>query len=169
MNVLVEVASRHGSTQEMAYAIAGELRANGCEASVYTVNPDIDLNPYDAVILGSAIYMGKWLPEAQAFVNRNASRLQSKPVWLFSSGPLGTPDPKPVEELADLPALLEATGARDHQVFVGKLDKRQLGVGERLAVKLVKAPEGDFRDWDAIREWAQGIAATLAREVPSRP
>ena len=169
MNILVAVASRHGSTQEIAYAIAGELSANGCAASVYTVDPGIDLNPYDAVILGSAIYMGKWLPEAQAFVDRNTSRLKSKSVWLFSSGPLGAPDPRPIEDLTDLPAFLEATGARDHQVFVGKLDKRQLGVGERLAVKLVKAPEGDFRDWDAIREWAQEIAAALTQEAPARP
>jgi len=62
---------------------------------------------------------------------------------------------------ATLDDLLAQTGAREHQVFVGRLDKSALGLRERLIARLVKAPEGDFRDWDAIRGWASRIAAAL--------
>jgi menaquinone-dependent protoporphyrinogen oxidase len=87
------------------------------------------------------------------------------PVYLFSSGPLeeaprdNTPTPFNEEELMTI------TNARNHQVFIGKLDKNKLGLGERMVVRMVKAPEGDFRDWQAIREWAREIASDL---VPIR-
>lgn len=161
MNFLVAVASRHGSTLEIAEALAGELRIAGHDVDVRDVAEAPAPELYDAVIVGSAIYMGGWLPAARQFVERNRARLSSVPVWLFSSGPLGQDDPQPKGDPEQLAELLQATNAREHRIFVGKLDTRDLGFGERLIVRMVKAPEGDFRDWAAIRAWAGAIAAAL--------
>jgi menaquinone-dependent protoporphyrinogen oxidase len=161
MNILIAVASRHGSTHEIAGVIAEELGKRGYAVHVRAAADVEDAAPYDAVIIGSAIYMGNWLPEARHFVERNQVRLTTVPVWLFSSGPLGEEHPQPQGNPAHLDELMQATHAREHCTFVGKLDKHSLGIGERLIAKAVKAPEGDFRDWEAIRGWAGEIAAAL--------
>jgi menaquinone-dependent protoporphyrinogen oxidase len=167
MNVLIAVASRHGSTRGIADAIAQELASSGVTATVRDAGEVTDLEPYDAAVVGSAIYLGNWLPEARRFVQRNRERLSVMPVWLFSSGPLGANDPQPKDDPAQLEELIQASGARDHRIFVGKLDKKDLGLGERLTVKMVKAPEGDFRDWETIRGWAHDIASALATVAQS--
>ena len=161
MTILVAAASRHGSTHEIAEAIAQELRTTGHAVEVRNAGDVGDAARYDAVIIGSAVYMGNWLPEARDFVDRNRERLQAVPVWLFSSGPLGQDDPQPHGDPTHLDEVMQATRARGHRIFVGKLDKSELGLGERLATKMVKAPEGDFRDWEAIRGWADEIATAL--------
>ena len=161
MNLLLAVASRHGSTLEIAEAIARKLRAAGHAVDVRNVAETPTPEGYDAVIIGSAIYMGGWLPAARQFVEHNRAKLAGVPVWLFSSGPLGQDDPQPKGDPAQLAELLQATNARDHHIFVGKLDKRELGVGERLIARMVGAPEGDFRDWAAVQAWAGAIAAAL--------
>src|SRR2546423_14354057 len=79
MHVLVTVASRHGSTREIADAIAQELRMPGIDADVRHVEEVPDLNSYDAVVLGSAIYMGNWESEANQFLQRHQSRLLTIP------------------------------------------------------------------------------------------
>jgi menaquinone-dependent protoporphyrinogen oxidase len=120
------------------------------------------------VVLGSAVYMGNWLGEARRFAERHQQQLAKLPVWFFSSGPLGKDDPLPQGDPERIKDLDQAIKPQDHRVFVGKLDKRTLGLGERLAVKMVHAPEGDFRDWTAVREWARGIAAALiVQQVPT--
>lgn len=161
MRMLIAVASKHGSTHEIADALADEVRQAGLDAVVAAAADAPSVAGYDAVVVGSALYMGKWLRDAQAFVDRHRQVWPTVPVWLFSSGPLGPPAAQPAAEPANLAALLATTGARDHRVFVGKLDRSALGIGERLAIKLVKAPEGDFRDWEAIRAWAREIATAL--------
>lgn len=161
MTILVATASKHSSTLGIAEAIAAELRVMRFDIDVRAIDPSLDVGSHDAVILGSAVYMGKWLPEATAFVQRNRERLTTVPVWLFSSGPLGKDDPKPKGDPSDLDDLISATGAREHRIFDGKLDHGKLGVVERLTVKLVKAPDGDFRDWEAIRDWAREIGNAL--------
>jgi menaquinone-dependent protoporphyrinogen oxidase len=161
MTILIAVASRHGSTREIADALAHELR--DCGQAVVVRNADAvgTTDRYDAAIVGSAIYMGAWLPEARRFVERQQAQLRAVPVWLFSSGPLGDEDPQPRGDPAHLAEMMQATRARGHRIFVGKLAKDELGLGERLAVKMVKAPDGDFRDWDAIRGWAREIATAV--------
>jgi menaquinone-dependent protoporphyrinogen oxidase len=161
MTILIAVASRHGSTHEIAEAIADELHTAGHGAEVRPCDADTPVHAYDAVILGSAVYMGNWLPEAHQFVQRHQAWLEVVPVWLFSSGPVGQPDPRPSGGPAHLEALLAMTRAREHQTFVGKLDMACLGLVERVIAGAVKAPTGDFRDWPAIRAWAREIAATL--------
>jgi menaquinone-dependent protoporphyrinogen oxidase len=118
------------------------------------------LDPYDAVVLGSAVYMGRWLPEAADFAERHRSALRDRQVWLFSSGPLGDP-PIPAGQAAQLPPLIERLGAQEHRTFAGALRDEGLGLKEHLIVKVVKAPYGDFRDWAAIDSWADEIAHAL--------
>ena len=160
MNVLVTVASRHGSATEVGQQIAQTLEAGGHRVEICTPDEVADLDPYDAVIVGSAVYIGRWLEPARRFVERHEEGLRERPVWLFSVGPLGEP-PQPVDEPVELPAIADRLGARDRQVFAGKLGAH-LGLGERAIVRMVKAPRGDFRDWHAIDGWASRIAMELA-------
>jgi menaquinone-dependent protoporphyrinogen oxidase len=161
MNILIAVASRHGSTHDIAEVYAQELRHVGHVVDVRDVDGSLAIEHYGAVIVGSAIYMGNWLPEARQFVEHNQAALTNVPVWLFSSGPLGQGDAQPHGEPAHLDELMQATHARAHRIFAGKLDKSSLGLGERLITRMVKAPEGDFREWEAIRVWAHEIADAL--------
>jgi menaquinone-dependent protoporphyrinogen oxidase len=160
--VWVVVASKYGATREIGEAIADELGKASHDAALKDAEGLDGLQDADAIVLGSAIYAGKWLQPADSLVREGAAELASRPVWLFSSGPVGEP-PKPEEaEPEDIDEALKATGARGHAIFAGKLDYEAIGKVERLLVKALKAPEGDFRDWDAIREWARSVAAELA-------
>ena len=161
MKVLVAFASKHGSTAGVAQSIAVQLRMEDLDVDQRDAKDVTSIEGYDGVILGSAVYMGKLLPEARAFVEAHRAQLNNIPVWLFSSGPIGAPDPKPHAEAADVEALVQAIHARDHKVFAGKLDKRELGLGERLVAKLAGAQGGDFRNRDAIESWAHDIAHEL--------
>jgi menaquinone-dependent protoporphyrinogen oxidase len=163
MNVLVAVASKYGATSEMAQVIGDALSKRGIEVTVAPIDQVTAVEDYDAVVAGSAVYTGHWLKSAREFVEANAHALAARPTWLFSSGPIGDP-PKPKEDPVDAAPMLEATAARDHRVFAGKLDKRQLSFGERALVAALRAPEGDFRDWDEIRTWASGIADALGAD-----
>lgn len=165
MKVLVTAASRHGSTAELAEAIGQALRDHGVEAIVREPSDVGSIDEFDAVVLGSAVYAGRWLSSIKALIDREAVRIRARPVWLFSSGPLGDP-PKPIEEPADIAILRSVTGARDHRVFAGRLDRAKLGFGERAIVAVVRAPTGDFRPWPEVSEWATGIAATLRQMDP---
>jgi menaquinone-dependent protoporphyrinogen oxidase len=165
MKVLVAVASKHGSTREIGGVIAEELHNAAIDAYLRDVSEVSDIFGYDAVVLGSAIYMGKWLPEARQFAEQHRVDLARVPVWLFSSGPLGADSPQPDNDPQALAAPLGGVKVRDHRVFVGKLDPAGLRLNEWLAAKMVKAPAGDFRDWDDIRGWARGIAQSLAESA----
>jgi menaquinone-dependent protoporphyrinogen oxidase len=158
--VLVFTASKHGSTDEIGQAIADELTARGVDAAAMPVADAPTIDGCDAVILGSAVYAGRWMPAATAFVERNRAALRERPVWLFSSGPVGDP-PKPDELPVDVTEMVDACGAAGHAVFAGRIDRKRLGFGEKAIVTALRAPEGDFRDWDAIRRWAADIAGSL--------
>jgi len=90
MAVLVAYASKHGSTQGIAERIAEKLRQLGKEAEARPVDAVEDPESYEAFVIGSAVYYGSWLKEATEWVYRNQAVLAGRPVWLFSSGPLGT-------------------------------------------------------------------------------
>lgn len=168
-SILVSAASRHGSTREIAHAIAESLRSAGL--IVDAVDPDRvgSVEPYDAVALGSGIYAGRWLEAARRLTERHRATLKERPVWLFSSGPIGEPL-TPVEEPQDGIRLLRELHAREHRVFAGRLDPSELGWVERTITDMLKAPNGDFRDWGAIGGWAEEIAAAiLAQPAGSGP
>ena len=163
MNVLVTAASRHGATQEIAEAIGRTLSERGVTASVLPMADVSDLDGYDAVVIGSAVYMGQWLETARDFVEQHSETLSSRPTWLFSSGPIGDP-PRPKEpEAVDVDDILLKTQTKEHQLFAGKLDKSKLGFGERAVMLAFRAVEGDYRDWGEIEAWASGIAQELRR------
>ena len=162
MKVMVACASKHGSTEGIALAIADRLRQQGHEAVAERVADISDLHGVQAIVLGSAVYAGSWLKEATEFAERNAEVLSAIPVWLFSSGPLGAEVHDEEEQPRQLAALTRTFHPRGHRVFFGALDHDKLGFGERMMVKAVKAPQGDFRDWDAIAAWADEIASDLS-------
>ncbi len=161
MNVLVAYASKHAATAEIAGLITERIRRRGLQVEEASVDEVTTLETYDAYVIGSAVYTGHWLKPARRLIDRFRNDLPGKPVWLFSSGPIGEP-PKPDGDPIEVGEIVEAIGVRDHRVFAGRLDKSLLGFGERAMITAVKAPEGDFRDWEAIREWADGIAQELA-------
>lgn len=166
MDVLVVHASKHGSTVGIAQTIASRLIERGHDVTIFDAEAADDLDhaaidQRDAVVIGSAIYAGHWLKPARRFVDHHAADLHGRPVWLFSSGPLGTtvqPDDDPVE----VKRLEEELHARDHRVFNGALDRDDLNIAERVMANVVQAPSGDFRDTDEIQAWADGIADALA-------
>jgi menaquinone-dependent protoporphyrinogen oxidase len=165
MKVLVSAASRYGGTAGIAQAIGDVLSSQGIEADVRRPEEVQTVTPYDGVIIGSGVYAGHWLEPAKTLIERESAALATRPVWLFSSGPLAD-SAKPGDGPVDVRALRDRTGAIDHRVFSGRLDRSQLGLVEKAIFKLFRAPEGDFRSWDAVTEWASGIARTLKEATP---
>jgi menaquinone-dependent protoporphyrinogen oxidase len=167
MTVLVMYATKHGFTREIAEAIGGRLREHGLDAEVRPISEVGDLERFDALVIGSAVYVGSWMKEASAFLDRHEETLHRVPTWLYSSGPT-TPDPVDRALTDKQQRRLDAVGARDHHLFGGALDPEHLGFLERTAVKVAKVPFGDFRDWDEIQAWAATIAGELAKQTAAR-
>jgi menaquinone-dependent protoporphyrinogen oxidase len=165
----VTAASKHGSTEEIAEAIGAELVTRGMEVTVAPVDDVGSIEGYDAVVLGSAVYMGRWMRSAKELAARESAALASVPVWLFSSGPIGSAatDPDPADRRQG-DELAETIGARDHRLFAGKLDRKALSLVERAPVRMARLPDGDFRPWDEIRAWVAGIADALQPTTPDR-
>lgn len=168
-NILVTYASKYGATKEIAEKIGEVLRLAGLQADVLPVDGIRDLSPYKDIILGSAVYVGKWQNEAVVFLQANEKILASRQVWLFSSGPTGMGDPVELVEGQRLPAALQPVVDRIHPrdiaVFHGYINPDKINFIEKWAIKsLVKKPFGDFRDWDAITCWATSIADSLHKE-----
>lgn len=165
-NILVTYASKYGATKEIARKIGEVFRQTGLQVDVLPVDGSLDITPYKAIILGSAIYVGKWQKGAVEFLQANEKILADRPVWLFSSGPTGEGDPVELVEGQRLPAALQPLVDRirphDVAVFHGHINPDKINSIEKWAIKsLVKKPFGDFRDWDAITTWATSIAKTL--------
>jgi menaquinone-dependent protoporphyrinogen oxidase len=167
MKVLVSVASRHGATSEIAKAIADVLTAEGIEAEILRPEEVASVAAYDGIVLGSGVYAGRWLGPVKQLVEREAAMLATKPVWLFSSGPLGDPL-KPEQDPEDVELMLKRTHAVGHRTFAGRIDKRQLGIAEKTIFAVVRAPEGDFRPWPAIDQWASDIAYAMRARAAER-
>lgn len=164
--ILVTCASKYGATQEIAEKIGEVLRQAGLQTDVIPVDSIQDLNSYQVVILGSAVYIGKWQKEAEKFLQANEVILAKRLVWLFSSGPTGEGDPVELIEGSRLPEALQPIAdriqPRDIAVFHGYINPDKINFIEKWAIKsLVKKPFGDFRDWDTIVTWATTIADAL--------
>ncbi len=163
--ILVTYASKYGSTKEIAEKIAGVLRQAGLQVDALPIAIVGDLSPYQAVILGSAVYIGKWMKSACEFLKGNEEGLAERPVWLFSSGPTGEGNPVALLEGWRLPSdqssIIDRVQPRGIAVFHGNIDTARVNLIEKTAVKALKKPFGDFRDWDVIASWARSIAETL--------
>jgi menaquinone-dependent protoporphyrinogen oxidase len=162
MAVLVAYASKYGSTQGIAERIAEQLRQLGKQAEARSMDNIADPGSYEAFVLGSGIYAGSWLKEATKWVHRHQAVLDQHPVWLFSSGPLGT-EVKDIDSFRpkEMAEFQQAIRPRDERIFFGALDYHKLSFPERMILKAVRSPEGDFRDWPAIESWAASIAQDL--------
>lgn len=185
--VLIVHASRHGGTAGIAERIGEVLRTTGIDAVVARAADMPDPGPFDACLVGAGVYMGSWVGEGTAYLDRYATVLATRPVWLFSSGPLpGStkestgPAVDPIENAlgpAEGPgsggrrkveALADRIHPRDHRVFQGAYDPKDSPrtMSERFVRMMPAArnilPAGDFREWDKIEAWAREIAAALA-------
>jgi menaquinone-dependent protoporphyrinogen oxidase len=159
MRVLIATASKHGATHEIAERMAGVLRSHGLDPDVADVTTVATLDRYEAVVICSAVYYGHWMKPAAEFVRAHVRRLAELRVWLCSSGPLGGEALPEAAEVAEFMASIHPEGS---VTFGGALDAAHLGLAERLVVKGVHAPYGDFRDWPAIEMWAAHIADQLS-------
>jgi menaquinone-dependent protoporphyrinogen oxidase len=134
MAVLVAYASKHGSTQEIAERIAEKLRQLGKEAEARPVDAVADPGNYEALVVGSAVYYGSWLKEATEWVRRTQAVLAQRPVWLFSSGPLGTELKDAEQQPKEMAEFQQAIRPRDEQIFFGALDHNRSGAPLRAAL-----------------------------------
>lgn len=174
MKVLVAYASEHGATKGIAQFIGEKLRGQGLDVDVSDVDEVKDTGIYDAFVVGSALYIGRWMKEAKQFVSKNGYVLSKRPVWLFSSGPTGTErknkkgedllDPS-VSGPTDLLKIERGLLVKDHRVFFGAFDPENLGFFTRQFFKSrairEASPAGDFRDWNDIEAWTNSIASAL--------
>jgi menaquinone-dependent protoporphyrinogen oxidase len=166
MRVLVVHGSRMGSTGEIAERIAGQLRASGLDSVAVPAADRPEVSGWDAFVVGAGVYAGHWHPDAVEFVESNRDRLAERPVWLFSSGPVGESarryDPVDPQDVGRLRKLVRPRG---HRVFAGAFDRAKVGqAGLGPASSFIASrfiPEGDFRDWGEIEAWASGIAREL--------
>lgn len=181
MKVLVAYASKTGFTKGIAEFVCEKLRGRGIQADVQEVGAASNVGDYDAFVIGSAVYMFHWLKEGKEFLSRNQTVLAGRPVWLFSSGPVGTKatnakgqDLREVSGPNDIGELRDSIRPRDHKMFFGGLDGSRLkgtvslvyGVIKRSQSVRESMPEGDFRDWKEIEAWANGIADALQVQAP---
>lgn len=160
MRVLVAAASKHGGTAEIAEWIGATLTEAGIETVVLEAEDVAGIDGFDAVILGSGVYAGHWLEPGRRLATALAPRLVDRPVWLFSSGPLGDPL-KPEGDPVGIPELLDATGAREHRIFGGRIAREGLGFGEKAVVMALRVSDRDDRPRDEVVAWARSIASEL--------
>ena len=166
--ILVAYASKHGATAEIAEAVADELRQAGHDVDCLSADQVDTLDGYDALVIGSAVYMKRWQPEARRLLKRHAKELAARPFWVFSSGPFGeSPDPSWSEPPRTI-TRAEHLGVRDHIVFGGRLPLEPSNFMERAMVRDCPPDKRDLRDWDEIRAWAAKIGSELESGV-SRP
>lgn len=167
--ILVAYGTKYGATAEIAERIGQVLREAGLGADVQPADRVDDLGQYGAVVLGSAVYIGQWRKEAARFLKDNEAALAEKPVWLFSSGPTGEGDVAELMQGWSFPGKLQPIAdriePRDMAIFHGAADKSKMGRLDKWMLKNVKAPIGDYRDWDAIVAWAAAIAKALQEET----
>jgi menaquinone-dependent protoporphyrinogen oxidase len=163
MTVLVAYASKRGSTAEIAETVAATLRRNGVEVSLCPVNEVGDLDLYEAVIVGSAVYMKRWRGDARHFLKKHRKALRKLPFWVFSSGPVGDPandNPEWIES-PKFVAKLEEMGVREHVVFGGTVPREPRGLMEKAMADGTPEEFRDRRDWEQIRAWAEVVATEL--------
>ena len=167
--VLVAYATKYGATAEIAEKIGQVLRQADLPTDVLPADEVSDLASYQAVVLGSAVYIGKWRKQAVKFLEANQKILAERRVWLFSSGPSGEGDPVELLQGWRFPKGQQAVADRirpqDIAVFHGEVNVGKLNFIEKWMIKNVKAPVGDFRDWEAVTVWATSIADALKEIV----
>jgi menaquinone-dependent protoporphyrinogen oxidase len=162
MRVLVTYGSKRGGTAGIGQMLGTALSDRGLHVDVRPAAEVDSVEGYDAVIIGGALYIGRWHRDARQFIKRHAEALQSRPVWFFSSGPLD--DSAAYTELPPVPQverLMNWTGAQGHRTFGGRLLPDAKGF---IASRIAKERSGDWRDPWRIHDWAMEIASQLHAE-----
>ena len=160
MKILVAYATKAGSTAEVAAEIGRVVESkSGCKVDVHPVGKLKEVDGYDAVIIGSGIRAGKWLPEATKFVERHRDALSRVPVAYFVVCLTLKDDTEENRSTvaAYLDPVCEMVQPVDVGLFAGAMDYSKLPFILRLMMKAMKAPQGDFRDWEGIRDWARQV------------
>lgn len=163
--ILVVSASKYGSTTGVAEAVANTLREEGESVDVMSAADAVDVKNYSAVIVGSAIYMGQWRKDAIAFLEKNRQALSAKPVAFFIvCTTVKDPTDENIKKAAAFSDKAKAiVSPVDVGMFAGTIDISKMGTLDRILTKMVKAPAGDFRDWNAIKTWSKKIRPLLTR------
>ncbi len=165
MRVLVTYGSARGGTEGLAQIVADGLREEGCTVDLRPPREVRQLDGYDAVVVGGALYAGHWHREARRFVRRHVQELRQRPVYFFSSGPLDdTAARGTIPPVSGVQMLMGRVGAREHITFGGRLAPDAKGFP---ASAMAKKLSGDWRNADQVRTWAWSIAAAL-RAAPHR-
>ena len=157
--MLVAYGTERGSTREIADAIGRELRQMGMDVDVESAGDIQSLEPYGAVILGAALYVGRWHRDARSFAGRFFKELTERPVWLFSSGPFDSSASE--GEIPPVPfvsGLMKTIGARGHVTFGGWLAPDTTGL---IARAMAKKLDGDHRDFEQISRWAHEVGSEI--------
>jgi len=161
---LIVYGSTTGSTEGVADRIGKVLAGRGVQADVVAAAAAPDPAGYDVVFVGSGVRAGSWHAPVKGWVTKHAAALKDGKVAFFTVGLTLASDPgKTAEVRAFTDPLIAETGVRpvDVGVFAGTNDPKKFSFVERTIMKLMKAPEGDFRDWDAIEAWAGSAADEL--------
>jgi menaquinone-dependent protoporphyrinogen oxidase len=164
--ILVAYTSKYGSTGGVADVIGKELCNRSAAVDVCMVKNIGDLTPYRGAVIGSAIYMGKWMPEAVDFVKRNCGVLgQIAVAYFVVCMTMGQPtEDNRRKVLAYLdPVLKEVPQVKPVEIgtFAGALHYSNLSMPTKMIMRAKGAPEGDFRQWDVIRAWAECLCSPL--------
>lgn len=161
--ILIAHATKAGSTREVAEAIAEELRSRGAEVDVSPANDVKKVSAYTAVIVGSAIRMGKLLSDATKFVKKHEKTLNELPVAYFVVCMTMKDDTEENRTTVEayLDPVCELVEPVDMGLFAGAINYSKLSFPARTMSKAMKVSEGDFRDWDAIRDWTRQVHQKL--------
>ena len=160
--VLIAYGSKHGSTRETSEAIGQMLRDRGFEVDVVAAGEVASLGGYDGVVVGGAIYTGRWHADSRGFIKRFGSELAELPVAIFAMGPktLEPDDVASAREALDLALRrLPEVGAKPTAIFGGVIDPT------KLHFPFNRLEPSDARDWDAIRQFAADAAERMRERV----
>jgi menaquinone-dependent protoporphyrinogen oxidase len=165
LRVLVASGTRNGSTAGIADMIGTALIEEGMSAEVRPADEVGSVEEYDAVILGGALYAGRWHHDARGFARRHAKALPGRPVWLFSSGPLDTSgDTTEIPPVGQAARAAQQLGARQHITFGGRLNDQAIGFVARSMVR--NGMGGDFRNPARVDTWSRSIVSQLRATAP---
>jgi len=163
MSVLVTYGSKRGGTAGLAQMLADRLRDEGLAVEVIAAPEVRDVDAYDAVVIGGALYANRWHRDAGRFVKRQTGQLRRHPTYLFSSGPLDdSATQQEIIPVKGVKSLMERVGARGHVTFGGRLSPDAKGFPAKA---MAKKRSGDWRDHDHVRTWARQLASELRAEV----
>lgn len=158
MRVLVAYASKQGGTAGLAEWIGEALEHSGASVNVVPTDEVVDVESFDAVIIGGALYVFRWHADARRFVKQHTRSLRHRPVWLFSSGPLDhSATEQEIPPVRSVRKAMDRIGARGHATFGGRLLP-----GGKSAL-----PVGDWRDRSHVDRWVKGIVDELTSSPTS--